>query len=160
MTKARAAMATPTLKIPTTSKWRKPSFSDSPLNVDTCKSNILTHLWWCWRLTISRNIILKNNLAVISTNGQVFSQRILLNIIVFPRQYGQYDYSQPMGYASPGMMQPQQPYTGQIFQPTQTYTPSPSQSMYSSSFDDEPPLLEGRWTTTSLDSFPSVITSH
>lgn len=40
-------------------------------------------------------------------------------------------------------MQPQQPYTGQIFQPTQTYTPSASQSMYSNSFDDEPPLLEG-----------------
>ncbi|XP_029030613.1 protein YIPF5 [Betta splendens] len=60
----------------------------------------------------------------------------------YNKQYGQYDYSQPMGYASPGMMQPQQPYTGQIFQPTQTYTPSPSQSMYSSSFDDEPPLLE------------------
>ncbi|KAI9548182.1 Protein yipf5 [Dissostichus eleginoides] len=55
---------------------------------------------------------------------------------------GQYDYSQPMGYAPQGVMQPQQPYTGQIFQPTQTYTPSPSQSMYGSSFDDEPPLLE------------------
>ncbi|XP_034062685.1 protein YIPF5 [Gymnodraco acuticeps] len=54
----------------------------------------------------------------------------------------QYDYSQPMGYAPQGVMQPQQPYTGQIFQPTQTYTPSPSQSMYGSSFDDEPPLLE------------------
>lgn len=40
------------------------------------------------------------------------------------------------------MMQPQQPYTGQIFQPTQTYTPSASQSMYNS-FEDEPPLLEG-----------------
>ncbi|TMS13987.1 Protein YIPF5 [Larimichthys crocea] len=60
----------------------------------------------------------------------------------YNKQYGQYDYSQPMGYPSPGMMQPQQPYTGQIFQPTQTYTPSSSQSMYSSSFDDEPPLLE------------------
>lgn len=60
------------------------------------------------------------------------------------RPYGQYDYSQPMGYSSPGMVQPQQPYTGQIFQPAQTYTPSASQSMYSNSFDDEPPLLEGR----------------
>lgn len=60
------------------------------------------------------------------------------------RQYGQYDYSQPMGYASPGMMpQPQQPYTGQIFQPTPAYTPANTQSMYSSSFEDEPPLLEG-----------------
>lgn len=65
-------------------------------------------------------------------------------IIFHPRPYGQYDYSQPMGYSSPGMMQPQQPYTGQIFQPTQTYTPSSSQSMYGSSFDDEPPLLEGK----------------
>lgn len=50
-----------------------------------------------------------------------------------------------MAYPSP--MQPAQPYTGQIFQPTQTYTPSASQSMYSNSFDDEPPLLEGQWTT-------------
>ncbi|XP_060941458.1 protein YIPF5 [Limanda limanda] len=58
------------------------------------------------------------------------------------QQYGQYDYSQPMGYATPGIMQPQQPYTGQIFQPAQTYTPSPAQSLYSSGFDDEPPLLE------------------
>lgn len=58
------------------------------------------------------------------------------------RPYGQYDYPQPMGY-SPGVMQPQQPYTGQIFQPAQTYTPSAPQSMYSSGFEDEPPLLEG-----------------
>ncbi|CAB1316781.1 unnamed protein product, partial [Coregonus sp. 'balchen'] len=48
----------------------------------------------------------------------------------------------PMGYAAPGMMQPQQPYTGQIYQPTPAFTPSPTQSMYGSSFDDEPPLLE------------------
>ncbi|KAA8586735.1 hypothetical protein FQN60_000571 [Etheostoma spectabile] len=61
----------------------------------------------------------------------------------YDKPYGsQYDYSQPMGYTPPGMMQPQQPYTGQIFQPTHTYTPSSSQSMYSSGFDDEPPLLE------------------
>ncbi|XP_035482283.1 protein YIPF5 [Scophthalmus maximus] len=60
----------------------------------------------------------------------------------YNKPYGQYDYSQPMAYSSPGMMAPQQPYTGQIFQPTQTYTPSPAQSMYSSGFDDEPPLLE------------------
>ncbi|XP_004076177.1 protein YIPF5 isoform X1 [Oryzias latipes] len=58
----------------------------------------------------------------------------------YNKAYGQYDYSQPMAYPSP--MQPAQPYTGQIFQPTQTYTPSASQSMYSNSFDDEPPLLE------------------
>lgn len=61
------------------------------------------------------------------------------------RPYGQYDYSQPMGYsAPPGMMQPQQPYTGQIYQPTPAFTPASSQSMYSSSFEDEPPLLEGK----------------
>uniref|UniRef100_A0AAV2J8W4 Protein YIPF n=1 Tax=Knipowitschia caucasica TaxID=637954 RepID=A0AAV2J8W4_KNICA len=53
----------------------------------------------------------------------------------------QYNYSQPIAYSTPGMMQ-QQAYTGQIFQPTQTYTPSASQSMYNSTFDDEPPLLE------------------
>uniref|UniRef100_A0A8C6TEE2 Protein YIPF n=1 Tax=Neogobius melanostomus TaxID=47308 RepID=A0A8C6TEE2_9GOBI len=58
----------------------------------------------------------------------------------YNKQYSQYEYSQ--SYSAPGMMQPQQPYTGQIFQPTQTYTPSASQSMYNSSFDDEPPLLE------------------
>ena len=57
--------------------------------------------------------------------------------------YVQYDYSQNMGYAAPGMMQPQQPYSGQIFQPTPAFTPTAAQSMYGSSFDDEPPLLEG-----------------
>lgn len=60
----------------------------------------------------------------------------------YNKQYGQYDYSQPMGYAAPGMVPAQQPYTGQIYQPTPTFAPAPSQSMYSSSFDDEPPLLE------------------
>lgn len=60
-----------------------------------------------------------------------------------PRPYGQYDYSQPMGYSTPPMMQPQQPYTGQIYQPTPAFTPASSQSLYSSSFEDEPPLLEG-----------------
>uniref|UniRef100_A0A8C1SDL1 Protein YIPF n=2 Tax=Cyprinus carpio TaxID=7962 RepID=A0A8C1SDL1_CYPCA len=59
--------------------------------------------------------------------------------VQYSNPYGQYDYSQPMGYsAAPGIMQPQQPYTGQIFQPT----PASTQSMYSSSFEDEPPLLE------------------
>lgn len=57
----------------------------------------------------------------------------------YNKQYSQYDYSQSMSYSAPGI---QQPYTGQILQPTQTYTPSASQSMYNSSFDDEPPLLE------------------
>ncbi|XP_076130323.1 protein YIPF5 [Alosa pseudoharengus] len=61
----------------------------------------------------------------------------------YNKQYGQYDYSQPMGYAGPGVIPPaQQPYTGQIFQPTPAYTPASPQSMYSSSFEDEPPLLE------------------
>lgn len=41
------------------------------------------------------------------------------------------------------MMQPQQPYTGQIFHPTPAYTPSSSQSFYGNNFEDEPPLLEG-----------------
>ncbi|KAI1903037.1 hypothetical protein AGOR_G00023070 [Albula goreensis] len=62
----------------------------------------------------------------------------------YNKGYGQYDYSQQAGYAAPppGMMQPQQPYTGQIYQPTPAFTPASSQSVYSSSFDDEPPLLE------------------
>uniref|UniRef100_A0A3B4B164 Protein YIPF n=1 Tax=Periophthalmus magnuspinnatus TaxID=409849 RepID=A0A3B4B164_9GOBI len=74
-----------------------------------------------------------------------FPRRIMIHyccICCVCRQYNQYDYSQPMTYSNPGMVPPQQPYTGQIFQPTQTYTPSASQSMYHSSFDDEPPLLE------------------
>lgn len=41
------------------------------------------------------------------------------------------------------MMQPQQPYTGQIYQPTQGYTQASAQSFYGSNFEDEPPLLEG-----------------
>ncbi|KAG7321191.1 hypothetical protein KOW79_015606 [Hemibagrus wyckioides] len=60
----------------------------------------------------------------------------------YNKQYGQYDYSQQIGYGAPPMMQPQQPYTGQIYQPTPAFTPTSSQSMYSSSFEDEPPLLE------------------
>ena len=39
-------------------------------------------------------------------------------------------------------MQPQQPYTGQIFQPTQAYTPTTPQPFYGNNFEDEPPLLE------------------
>ncbi|TRY58108.1 hypothetical protein DNTS_025527 [Danionella cerebrum] len=58
------------------------------------------------------------------------------------RPYGQPDYSHQMGFSgSSGMMHQQQPYTGQIYQPTPAFTPA-SQSMYSSSFEDEPPLLE------------------
>lgn len=55
------------------------------------------------------------------------------------RPYGQYDYSYPPS----GMPAQQQTFSPQIFQPTQTFTPSSSHSMYGSSFDDEPPLLEG-----------------
>ncbi|XP_041049986.1 protein YIPF5 isoform X3 [Carcharodon carcharias] len=36
----------------------------------------------------------------------------------------------------------QQPYTGQIYQPTPTFTPSSPQSVYGNSFEDEAPLLE------------------
>lgn len=43
----------------------------------------------------------------------------------------------------PHDMMQQQPYTGQIFQPTQGYTPASAQSFYGSNFEDEPPLLEG-----------------
>ncbi len=53
-----------------------------------------------------------------------------------------------MGYtAPPGVMPPQQPYAGQIFQPTPAFTPVSTQSMYGSSFEDEPPLLEGKRET-------------
>ncbi|XP_073476733.1 protein YIPF5 isoform X1 [Aquarana catesbeiana] len=57
-----------------------------------------------------------------------------------PKQY--YDYGQQGGFIPPDMMNQQQPYTGQIYQPTQTYTPTSTESVYGSSFDDEPPLLE------------------
>ncbi|XP_051534318.1 protein YIPF5-like [Myxocyprinus asiaticus] len=61
----------------------------------------------------------------------------------YSKPYGQNDYSQSMGYsAPPGMIPPQQPYMGQIYQPTPAFTPTSSQSIYSSSFEDEPPLLE------------------
>ncbi|XP_067422812.1 protein YIPF5 isoform X2 [Emydura macquarii macquarii] len=60
----------------------------------------------------------------------------------YNKQYSGYDYSQQSGFVPPEMMQQQQPYTGQIYQPTQTYTPTAAQSFYGSSFEDEPPLLE------------------
>ncbi|XP_053157503.1 protein YIPF5 isoform X1 [Hemicordylus capensis] len=60
----------------------------------------------------------------------------------YNRQYGGYEYSQQSGYVPPEMMPQQQPYTGQIFQPSTTYTPSSPQSFYGSNFEDEPPLLE------------------
>ncbi|XP_069620159.1 protein YIPF5 isoform X1 [Ranitomeya imitator] len=59
----------------------------------------------------------------------------------YDKQY-QYDYSQQGGFIPSDMMAQQQPYTGQIYQPTHTYTPTSPDSVYGSSFDDEPPLLE------------------
>ncbi|CAI9590834.1 unnamed protein product [Staurois parvus] len=59
----------------------------------------------------------------------------------YNKQY-HYDYAQQGGFMPPDMMNQQQPYTGQIYQPTQTYTPTSTESVYGSTFDDEPPLLE------------------
>ena len=59
------------------------------------------------------------------------------------RQYAGYDYSHQGRFVPADMMQPQQPYTGQIFQPTQAYTPTTPQPFYGNNFEDEPPLLEG-----------------
>uniref|UniRef100_A0A8C5QZ78 Yip1 domain family member 5 n=1 Tax=Leptobrachium leishanense TaxID=445787 RepID=A0A8C5QZ78_9ANUR len=56
-------------------------------------------------------------------------------------QYG-YDYSQQSTYVPPEMLNPQQPYTGQIYHPATAYTPTLTESVYGNSFDDEPPLLE------------------
>ncbi|NXP39265.1 YIPF5 protein, partial [Leiothrix lutea] len=58
------------------------------------------------------------------------------------RPYGGYEYPQQGGFVPPDMMQQQQPYMGQIYQPTQGYTPASAQSFYGSNFEDEPPLLE------------------
>lgn len=58
--------------------------------------------------------------------------------------YRQYDYSQQGRFVPPDMMQPQQTYTGQIYQPTQAYPPATPQPFYGDSFEEEPPLLEGR----------------
>ncbi|XP_053318535.1 protein YIPF5 isoform X2 [Spea bombifrons] len=58
----------------------------------------------------------------------------------YNKQYA-YDYSQQGGFVPPDPMN-QQPYTGQIYQPAQTYTPTSTESVYGSTFDDEPPLLE------------------
>ncbi|KAG5843348.1 hypothetical protein ANANG_G00149900 [Anguilla anguilla] len=62
----------------------------------------------------------------------------------YNKPYNQYEYAQQGGYAAPppGMIPPQQPYTGQIYQPTPAFTPASTQSVYGSSFDEEPPLLE------------------
>ncbi|NWT62369.1 YIPF5 protein, partial [Erythrocercus mccallii] len=58
------------------------------------------------------------------------------------RPYGGYEYPQQGAFVPPDMMQQQQPYTGQIFQPSQGYAPASAQSFYGSNFEDEPPLLE------------------
>lgn len=69
---------------------------------------------------------------------------ILRNITYFYcRQYAGYDYSHQGRFVPPDMVQPQQPYTGQIFQPAQAYTPTTPQPFYGNNFEDEPPLLEG-----------------
>uniref|UniRef100_A0A8D0HWJ8 Yip1 domain family member 5 n=1 Tax=Sphenodon punctatus TaxID=8508 RepID=A0A8D0HWJ8_SPHPU len=60
----------------------------------------------------------------------------------YSKQYGGYDYSQQSGFVPPEMMPQQQPYTGQIYQPTPTYAPPTAQSFYGTNFEDEPPLLE------------------
>ncbi|XP_051019218.1 protein YIPF5 [Acomys russatus] len=61
----------------------------------------------------------------------------------YSKQYAGYDYSQQGRFVPPDMMQPQQTYTGQIYQPTQAYPPSATpQSFYGDSFEEEPPLLE------------------
>ncbi|XP_072446805.1 protein YIPF5 isoform X2 [Chiloscyllium punctatum] len=58
-----------------------------------------------------------------------------------PFQNRQYDsHTQQPGYFYPTGSQ--QPYTGQIYQPTPTFTPSSPQSVYGNSFEDEAPLLE------------------
>ncbi|KAM8973973.1 protein YIPF5 isoform 2-T2 [Pelodytes ibericus] len=59
----------------------------------------------------------------------------------YNKQYT-YDYGQQGPFVPPELMNQQQPYTGQIYQPTQTYTPTSTEAVYGSSFDDEPPLLE------------------
>ncbi|NXS52511.1 YIPF5 protein, partial [Brachypteracias leptosomus] len=60
----------------------------------------------------------------------------------YSKQYGGYEYPQHGGFVPADMVQQQQPYTGQIYQPTQTYPPATAQAFYGSSFEDEPPLLE------------------
>ncbi|XP_005523768.1 PREDICTED: protein YIPF5 isoform X1 [Pseudopodoces humilis] len=58
----------------------------------------------------------------------------------YSKHYGGYEYAQQGGFVPPDMVQ--QPYTGQIYQPTQSYSAASAQSFYGSSFEDEPPLLE------------------
>ncbi|NXG43390.1 YIPF5 protein, partial [Psilopogon haemacephalus] len=60
----------------------------------------------------------------------------------YNKQYGGYEYSQQSGFVPPEMVQQQQPYTGHIFQPSQSYAPTSAQAFYGTNFEDEPPLLE------------------
>ncbi|XP_071614891.1 protein YIPF5 isoform X1 [Heliangelus exortis] len=60
----------------------------------------------------------------------------------YGRQHGGYQCSQQGAFVPSEMMQQQQPYTGQIYQPSQPYSPASAQSFYGTSFEDEPPLLE------------------
>ncbi|XP_075457159.1 protein YIPF5 isoform X2 [Ascaphus truei] len=53
-----------------------------------------------------------------------------------------YECGQQGSFIPPEMMNQQQPYIGQIYQPTHAYTPTSTESVYGSTFDDEPPLLE------------------
>ncbi|KAL6085978.1 hypothetical protein STEG23_026073 [Scotinomys teguina] len=57
-------------------------------------------------------------------------------------QYAGYDYSQQGRFVPADMMQAQQTYTGQIYQPTQAYPSTTPQQYYGDSFEEEPPLLE------------------
>lgn len=65
------------------------------------------------------------------------------HLLLIYRQYAGYDYSQQGQFVPTDMMHPQQPYHGHIFQPT-SHASSTSQTIYGNSFEDEPPLLEGR----------------
>ncbi|KAK7818195.1 hypothetical protein U0070_009583 [Myodes glareolus] len=60
----------------------------------------------------------------------------------YSKQYAGYDYSQQGRFVPPDMMQPQQTYMGQIYQPTQAYPSNAPQQFYGDSFEEEPPLLE------------------
>ncbi|XP_054024344.1 protein YIPF5 [Dryobates pubescens] len=60
----------------------------------------------------------------------------------YNKHYGGYEYSQQSGFVPPEMVPQQQPYTGHIFQPAQSYAPTSAQAFYGTNFEDEPPLLE------------------
>ncbi|XP_008933938.1 PREDICTED: protein YIPF5 isoform X2 [Merops nubicus] len=60
----------------------------------------------------------------------------------YSKQYGGYEYPPQSGLLPGDMVQQQQPYTGQIYQPSQSYASASAQAFYGSNFEDEPPLLE------------------